>query len=349
MKKIKKIISVSVIAAALGASIFALETKKSSKKTPFSDIELVQLGPQEGVMFDTFVIGENSQSMTATRWITSFKMNKYETTYNLWYIVRNYAEEKGYVFQNPGQEGAFGRRGKAPTKDGAYQPVTMISWYDIIVWCNALSEMMGREPCYYHNNQILRDATDTASCDLAECKWECNGYRLPTEAEWEYAARVTKAGFQSGALASGQVSNLGLDSSDVKETSVAWCDVNTNTTHIVGTAGTVFKSLETAAAPGSGNANGAGLFDMSGNVLEYCWDWLETYKDITPGERATGPQYGDERVCRGGSWSSYTGFIYAGDRYGFDPNEFYNYLGFRFCTSESYPAKLYDADGNQIQ
>ena len=107
---------------------FSLENKNNSNVTEsFSEISLVQLGPQEGVLFDTFVIGENTQSITATRWITSFKMNKYETTYNLWYIVRNYAEQKGYVFQNPGQEGAYGRRGKAPTKEGAYQPVTMIS------------------------------------------------------------------------------------------------------------------------------------------------------------------------------------------------------------------------------
>ena len=318
----------------LQAFLFSAEVKKEDRKNSFSDINLVQLGPQEGVLFDTFVIGENSESITATRWITSFKMNKYETTYNLWYIVRNYAEERGYVFQNPGQQGAYGRRGKSPTKEGAYQPVTMINWYDIIVWCNALSEMMGRTPCYYYNQEILRDATDTASCDMAECKWQNDGYRLPTEAEWEYAARLTKAGFQSGALASGQINALGLDDPDEKETSIAWCDANTDTTHIVGTAGTMFDEKSDIAAAGSGNSNGAGLFDMSGNVLEYCWDWLGVYSDVVPGERATGPLYGSERVCRGGSWSSYTGFIYAGDRYGYDPNEFYNYLGFRFCTTK---------------
>lgn len=330
MKKNKIAALILVICLAAGN----LYAGKSSDKSSFSDINLVQLGPQEGVMFDTYVIGENCQSMTASRWITSFKINKYETTYNLWYIVRTYAEEKGYVFQNPGQEGAYGRRGKDPTKEGAYQPVTMVSWYDVIVWCNALSEMMGRTPCYYRNKEVLRDATDTASCDLAECRWEYDGYRLPSEAEWEYAARITSSGYQSGSLASGQITDFGYDNPDVKETDVAWCDVNANTTHTVGTAGTLFKDDEPPPAPGSGNTNGAGLYDMSGNVLEYCWDWFDTYQEITPGERAVGPEFGDERVCRGGSWSPYTGFIYAGDRYGYDPNEFYNFLGFRFCTSK---------------
>ena len=92
----------------------------------------------------------------------------------------------------------------------------------------------------------------------------------------------------------------------------------------------LFKNAEV----GSGRANGAGLFDMSGNVLEYCWDWFADYSqpfDIR--DRYTGPEFGYERVSRGGSWSPYASFIYAGDRYAFDPDIAFNYMGFRICRS----------------
>ena len=73
---------------------------------------------------------------------------------------------------------------------------------------------------------------------------------------------------------------------------------------------------------------------MSGNVLEWCWDWQEDYSECPKEKRYSGPEYGAERVMRGGSWNMYTLFIAAGDRYSFDPNECYSYFGFRFCTSK---------------
>lgn len=271
----------------------------------------------------SYVQGEKTQSITCNRTLNPFSINKFETTYALWYQIRVQAEKQGYYFENPGQGGTFGKRGAAPTEENRCQPVTMISWHDAIVWCNALSEIKGRTPCYTYKGNVLRDSGDTAACDLAECNFECNGFRLPSEAEWEFAARRTKNGIAQGDLPSG----VTIDSEE--ETLLfAWTWENAGATRIVGTAGIPFDP-NSISEPATGNANGAGLFDMSGNVLEFCWDWFDDYKQNLP----YGPKIGKSRSCRGGSCSEYTMFLYAGDRYNYDPNECYNYFGFRICCS----------------
>ena len=292
-------------------------------------IKMVPLGPTEAV-YDIFSIGDGIQSYTAQRWITPFRMNCYETTYELWYNVRTIAEEIGYTFKNKGEGGSKGKTGAQPTKQTRYQPVTLISWYDAIIWCNALSEIEGLTPCYTYKGQVLKDATDSAKCDLAVCNWESDGYRLPTEAEWEYAARKLPDGYMAGDLISGQTTKTGAL---LMEEDVAWTPLNASKSHVVGTAGTPF-SADQELLPGSGNANAAGIFDMGGNMLEFCWDWMSTrYSDVKAGSRATGPDYGIARVQRGGSWFEAAPFASAGDRYNYDANECYNYFGFRIVQS----------------
>ena len=183
--------------------------------------------------------------------LMAFYISQTETTYARWYEVLTWAKDKGYKFANPGREGSAGTDGAAPT--GSNLPVTMISWRDAIVWCNAASEKDGLDPVYKYNGAVLKEA-DTAKdgegkAENAIIDPSANGYRLPTEAEWEFAAR-------GGDPKSEAWANL-YSASNTDPSSVAWFTGNSNgATHDVKTKA----------------ANGFGVYDMNGNVWEWCYN-----------------------------------------------------------------------------
>ena len=175
---------------------------------------------------------------------------------------------------------------------GEDRPVENVSWYEAIEFCNIKSENEGLEPAYYINSKMTK------------MNLEANGYRLPTEAEWEYVAG-------GGAQATPTVfagSNIRNNVSNTKA----------NATYPVATK----------------QPNELGLFDMTGNVAEWTWDWydLSTYELRVLSQRnknPTGMPFGDYKVIRGGSWESTKQVSFISFRSYQYPNKRVNNVGFR--------------------
>jgi formylglycine-generating enzyme required for sulfatase activity len=237
--------------------------------------------------------------------LDSFLMAKHETTQALWYGVQSWAENNGYNFQN---------KISAPNSANKSKPVSNISWRDAVVWCNAYSEKSGLEPVYYYpsagEENVLRDsrnANETA-CDNVIMVTGKNGFKLPTETEREYAARGGDPG-----KADWMFLYVGSDNAD----DVAWHHGN---------------SAYQIQIVGQKNPNRLGIFDLSGNVQEWGWDWMNynvaVIKDTPWYGESYSSRFNQKPMAGGGVRANITMSCVA-DRWGYSTNYRDAYVGFR--------------------
>ncbi len=254
------------------------------------------MGSPTGIGFD----GEHPQHSVT---LSDFYISNTEIRWGLWDTVYQWGITNGYTDLSAGQ--------KVNVNEDTQHPVTNVNWFDVIKWCNARSQKEGLTPVYYTSTTFSEAhifKIGTTNIENTMVNWYANGYRLPTEAEWEYAAQGGSKRHNPPHIYSGS------DSLD----DVAWYSKNSNNnSHPVGTK----------------SANELGLYDMSGNVMEFCWDWEERY-GTSPQTNPQGATKGSSRIIRDGSFRYGESSCRIASRYSNSTYFLLDNLGFRVSRTK---------------
>ena len=262
-------------------------------------------------MGDSLNDGYSYERPVHTVVLSPFYMDKYEVTKDVWDHVYSWATNNGYSFDNPGS-------GKATN-----HPVQTINWYDMVKWCNAKSQKENLDPCYTATGGVYKIGTNAP-----DCEWTANGYRLPTEAEWEMAARGGAAGTR-------------FPWRDADTVQHARANYLSDTIYSFDTSPTRgYHPMYSNGAPpftapvGSFEPNDYGLYDMAGNIYEWCWDkYSGDYYAASPVTNPCGPTSGYYRIVRGAGWNSYGNGCRTAWRANVIENLATNAFGFRLVRS----------------
>jgi len=258
----------------------------------------------------SFTMGDSldgiSDAPQVTVNVSAFFMGKNEVTKALWDEVRTWGASNGYTDLAVGA-------GKATN-----HPVQTVNWWDVIKWCNARSQKEGLTPVYTVSGAVMKTGTTAPVAN-----WSANGYRLPTEAEWEKAARGGLSGkrFPWGDTISHSQANYYASSGTSYDLSGS-----VNNYHPSYATGSAYTS-----PVGSFAANAYGLHDMAGNVWEWCWDWYDSYSNGATDPR--GANSGSFRVFRGGGWGSNANYCRVAYRINHVPSVQSYDFGFRVARS----------------
>lgn len=258
-------------------------------------------------MGDHWDVGSDDELPVHEVFVSGFYMDQYEVTKARWDEVYDWAVQNGYDFDEPG------------SRVGPDYPVEVNRWYDAVKWANARSEKEGRPLVYFHDTEFTdpyrqgRDSFENVFVD-----WDADGYRLPTEAEWEKAARGGLEGHQ-----------------------YPWASFGANYEQYIDAEKAIYDLdlfEEDTVAVGSYSPNGYGLYDMAGNVWEWCWDRYNSdyYKSTAATEdNPKGPDSGSQRILRGGGWSDPATYLRVAMRGGHTPYApVFMRFGFRLVSGQ---------------